>query len=255
MVRLANELNNYVDFDIEPVYTDTIVLLEELFPDSSAVLYVVHGDYMRLVSKTKSYNVDGIKSQLVRDWEYVDTSKREDDLYVNVSHDVTKASVAKYIYDDAGKKVALVSLFDVVEEDDFEDSLFIFNIITSFLRFVLLTSKRYKRLIDHHKYIGNTKILTPTEYKTVYNEILDRKEKQEVEYLLLRLHKHTELDLISHVVFPLIRDEDYLGYDGEYVYVILTNASRENFDALFLRFDAKGITFDVLEGDFYEPTI
>jgi hypothetical protein len=232
----------------DQVFYEAVNILEELLENNSVAIYSVNGysDFARLNVCSKQMNQTITKSMrmsaLPKMMEYLNANKN----FVNTECLEQYPAYAAPIQRD-GKLLGIIILMSATDRQMNMEFSNKFNIISELISNSLIRAMKFENL--HDNYIEGTQILKQDKFNEVLAVKEQMKEKQYLNYVLLKLLCDGDKTELSDRVAGLIRNNDVMGSgsDGE-VYILLSQTRRDDLEVIGERMKKNGISFEVVKG-------
>ena len=237
--------------EVENVFTQAAVVVSEIMNVPDVAIYVMSRDrhFMRQRVRLGMSTQDLPRSQRVEDHAYIQTVVEGRNIYVNRELDKSAPDLAApIVYHD--EVIAVIEIFGM----DFDQwSLGQQNLLSVTARIISSSIARgyqYEEEMQEKKYYGKTRILVEEEFCRILDAIQLRGNLQKnLQMVLLRVNRpegttYEELDeKLSHVV----RLEDFMGFLGDEIYVLLFDVTDDIIDLVLKRMKNAGLDVEVSE--------
>lgn len=233
----------------DQVFYEAVNVLEELLENYSVAIYTVnpYSDFARLNVCSKPMNHVLSKSLKMSEYPNMMLYLRDLQGFVNTECIESYPAYAAPIHKD-GELLGMILLMNTSNRQMNMEFANKFNIISDLICDALVRAMGYEQVSDNC--VEDTQILKAEKFKDILAVKAQMKEKQYLDYVLLRIKKgEGSLKELSDRVCRLVRNNDVLGMgeDGE-VYLLLSQTKREDLAIIEERMKKNDITFEVVKG-------
>lgn len=214
----------------EEIFESSIDVIEKLLYTNMVSIYILNQEETYLRLKVKSFNIKyNLPASLnVEGNKMLKTVIQNKKLYVNKELDKTQPIMA-YPLVQNGKVYAIVSIHDFKFENL---TLYYENLFVTVVNLVSNSLKRayeYERALLPEKYIYGTEILTPENFKDTYEAAKSRKNKYNINYVLIKILSKDTMENFYKNTKSVFRVTDRIGLDDNgNLMAILYNISETN---------------------------
>lgn len=248
MPRLYSVIRRINVLDINRIFMEVITVIHELLhTDTVAVYRAAYGsDRLRLIASLNKESVMGGKSWDLNACPKIMDAIRNDTFYEG---DIWSREPALVVPASSTKGCEAVI---VIRELSLEtQSLYYINLLRTLLALLsdsIEKALQYDQLTHDQKYVGDTEILKPEEFKKEVSLAEEKKQQEMAEYCMLRFEKQ-DMTGVYHSTEKLFREMDIWGCDAdENLYVLLENTSAADADIVLERLKNSGFLAEKIAG-------
>ncbi len=235
----------------EKVLTSTVNIVQKIMKCNSVSIYMFnkYQSYLRLVANSNtSENRTLINSIKVDETPYVQQMIHTGKHFINKSllHDAPL--MAAPIYHNQ-QIIAIISI-DELPFDSFSNyHQNLFKVVIELIETSLGRAFDYIQVTEDSRYIEQTTVLKPEIFKKIVNSKIEAKEKYNIPFALLTMPvPQSQLSITADKVGQLLRETDYISFENEEMYILLSNTKQEDISYVLKRFEDAGITLELYEG-------
>jgi hypothetical protein len=232
----------------EEVFYEAVNVLEELLENNSVAIYSVNpkSDFARLNVCSKQMNRTITKSMKMSSFPKMMECLNENRNFINTNCLDKYPAYAAPIQRD-GRLLGIIVLMSADERQMNMEFSNKFNIISELISNSLIRAMEFENL--ENVYVEGTQILKEDKFNEVLAVKKQMKEKQYLDYVLLKVLHVDELIELSGRISGLIRNNDCMGSgpNGE-LYILLSQTRRDDLEVIGERMEKNGISFEVVKG-------
>ncbi|GAA0181262.1 NAD-dependent epimerase/dehydratase family protein [Clostridium sediminicola] len=226
----------------EEIFESSIDVIEKLLYTNMVSIYILDQKetYLRLKVKSMNIKYSLPVSQSVASNKILKSIINEKKLYINRNLDKNQPIMSYPLVQD-GKVYAIISIYDFKFENL---TLYYENLFVTVVNLISNSLKRayeYEKVLLPEKYIYGTEILTPENFKEAYHTAKSRKEKYNINYVILKITSRDTMESFYKNTKTVFRVTDKIGldYKGNLI-AILHNISESNAYLVINRLKEKG---------------
>lgn len=239
------------DLEPEKVLTRTVNVVQKIMKCDSVSIYMFnkYQSYLRLVANSNnSENRTFINSIKVEETPYVQQMINTGKHFMNKSllHDTPL--MAAPIYHNK-QMIAIISIDELPFESfsNYHENLF--KVITELIETSLGRAFDYIKITEEMRYFEQTTILKPEIFKEIVNSKIEAKERYNMPFALLTMPvTQSQLKVTADKVGQLLRETDYISFENDELYILLSNTKQEDISYVLKRFKDAGVMLEIYEG-------
>lgn len=244
------EITSSLDSDEpESVFFHAAEVVSQLMNCKDVAIYnVSNKNYARLMSSTSANARKLGHSIEYTSYKQMYVSLKSGMVYINKQLDSACPLMATAIM--SGEKIqSIIMLWDVTWERMNLSQSNRFKVIGYLIQNAVLRADRYMDILEHERYIDDTRILEDSAFRTLLKAFLNAQKKGLADCSLIKITPDKNgIESTSKKLEKLFRTSDYLGSlnDG-YLYVLLANTSLKDAGYVTERIHEAGYTYDILK--------
>lgn len=241
----VQKLDNVVP---QSIFLESLMIMEDILENNSIALYSVdeYGRYGRLVACSNPMRNRLPKSLVLEDYGEMFQTILENKVWKNTTLNSELPIYANGIFRE-NKLVLFVVIYDAKTEQYGMNYMNLFRILCGLIQTSFLRALDYDELAEEKIYYHGTNVMRDEWFSETLKVQEEMKEKGIADYVLVRLNE-TDKTKVSDSISRLIRAADIIGEgeDGK-LYLLLTQANRENFHYVESRLMSTGISYQIVE--------
>ena len=232
----------------QSIFLEALVTMEDILENHSIAIYSVdqYERFGRLVACSNQLRSRLPKSAVLEEIGDLFRTVRAGNVYKNTQMTENMPVYANGIFRD-GKLVLFIVIYDVSPEQYGMNYMNMFRILCGLVQTSFLRALEYTELTEEQTYYPDTNVMRSNRFMELLSVQEKMKERLIAEYVLVRLDE-TDKQKVSNTLSRIIRTTDIIGEgsDGR-LYLLLTQANRENFRFVENRLAATGLRYRVTE--------
>lgn len=236
----------------EKVFTSTIQVVQTIMNVKDVSIYVLNKNntFLRLIAHANNSEMPSINSIRVEETKYVQNILKNGKIFVNKQLDLSAPLMAAPIFQ--GNKISAIITINDLDFDGF--SLYhenLFKVTTELVESALARAFSYIEATEANRYVPDTPILKNEVFEEILISKKEAKEKHRTPFLLLGgfLDGAASSEYAKEIA-GLLRETDYIGQSKDnHILVLLSNTTKKDGEIVLSRFEKKGISLKLLEGE------
>lgn len=230
------------------IFLEALLIMEDILENHSIAFYSVdrYEHFGRLVACSNQLQSRLPKSAVLDEIGELFRTVKAGNVYKNTNMTDGMPVYANGIFRD-GKLVLFVVIYDVTSEQYGMNYMNMFRILCGLVQTAFLRALEYTELTEEQTYYPDTNVMRSNRFMELLSVQEEMKERLIAEYVLVRLDE-TDKQKVSNTLSRIVRTTDIIGEgsDGR-LYLLLTQANRENFRFVENRLAATGLRYRVTE--------
>lgn len=245
---IIKELDNV---EPEKVLTSTVDVIQKIMRCEGVSIYMFnkYQSFLRLVANSSAEGKHKLHNSLkVEETPYVQQMINTGKPYINRHIQPDAPLMAAPIYHEK-QIMAIIIINDLPFESfsNYHENLF--TVIAELIETSLGRAFDYIEMTEETRYISQTTVLKPEIFREILASKIAAKKKYNMPFAILTMKVNPSLlGTISEKVARLLRETDYLGFEGNELKILLSNTREQDLPFILARFKDAEIAIEIDQG-------
>ncbi|MGN7476634.1 NAD-dependent epimerase/dehydratase family protein [Solibacillus silvestris] len=248
--KIHSVIKELDDLEPEIVFSNTVKVVEKIMRCDDVSIYVFnkYHSFLRLVANS-DFSKDGASQTSIKvdDTAFVQQIIQTGKPFINRTLAVNAPLMAAPIfYNNELRAIIMINSLPFESFSRYHENLFV--VVKELVQSSLSRALEFIKVSEDQRYIENTSILKIDKFKEILEAKEDAKKTYNMPYVLLTYRIAVELlEETSENISKMLRETDYLGFENNHLYILLSNTKNSDLPFILERFENAGYYLDVDE--------
>lgn len=251
LAQIYKLINNLSTYNKEEIFVASIKIIEDILHSKMVSIHTLNEskDFLRLKARSNNSKYNLSNSIRIEKDSVIFNIIQKNDIYINKTFEKNIPLILAPIF-NGEKTICYIS----IHEMDFDNlTQYYINLLKTLVNLIsshLIRAYQYEEATQHKKYIEDTTIMKESFFKKSVESIRKKSENYDMTYSVLKITNETmDFKRINDIMVELIRDDDYLGYVDNNLYILLNNSSCNSSKLVIDRLEKNNIQSIIVNGE------